>query len=136
MLITVIVGAVLGVLTFVTARFWLSLIVGSDATAIEFGIIRMSCTTLFYVFAGVNGVFANAILAHGYSLASAINSVFSIFVFRVIWMQVLYPHNKTFFFVMLCFVVSWAVRMMVNIVLYGTVSHKYFKKAKLPPCEE
>lgn len=136
MLITVIVGAVLGVLTFVTARFWLSLIVGSNATAIEFGIIRMSCTTLFYVLAGVNGVFANAILAHGYSLASAINSVFSIFVFRVIWMQVLYPHNKTFFFVMLCFVVSWAVRMMVNIVLYGTVSHKYFKKAKLPPCEE
>ncbi|MBP3375570.1 MAG: MATE family efflux transporter [Clostridia bacterium] len=135
MMITAFLGVILGVATFVTARFWLGLIVGSDAAAIEYGIIRMSCTTLFYVFAGVNGVFASAILAHGYSLASAINSVFSIFVFRVIWMQVIYPHYETFFFVMLCFVVSWAVRMWVNIVLYGTISHKYSKKAKLPSCE-
>ncbi len=136
MLITVIVGVVFGVLTFITGRFWLSLIVGNNAEAIDFGIIRMSCTTLFYVFAGINGVYANAILAHGYSVASAINSVFSIFVFRVIWMQVLYPHYKTFFFVMACFVVSWVVRMMVNIVLYGSIWHNYRKKMSLPSCEE
>lgn len=136
MLITVIVGIVFGVLTFLTAKFWLSLIVGSDAQAIEFGIIRMSCTTLFYVFAGVNGVFASAILAHGYPIASAINSVFSVFVFRVIWMQVIYPHFKTFLFIMACFVVSWIVRMLVNVVLYSSIWHGYRKKMSLPPCEE
>lgn len=128
MLITVVFGITLGVLTYISGRFWLSLIVGSDAEAIEFGLIRMSCTTLFYVFAGINGVFASAILAHGYSAASAINSVFSIFVFRVIWMQVLYPHFQTFFFVMACFAVSWVVRMMVNIVMYSVISRKFVKK--------
>ena len=135
MLITVIAGTVVGVFTFLTGQFWLSLIVESNAEAIKYGLIRMSCTTLFYVVAGVNGVFASGILAHGYSLASAINSVFSIFVFRVIWMQILYPYNKTFFFVMACFVVSWAFRMLVNFVIYGTIWHKYKKKTALLPRE-
>lgn len=129
--ITAITGSVVGAFTFLTGRFWLSLIVGANAEAIKFGLIRMSCTTLFYVIAGINGVFASAILAHGYSVASAINSVFSIFVFRVIWMQLLYPYNKTFFFVMACFVVSWAVRMLVNLVLYGTIWGRYKKKTAL-----
>jgi Na+-driven multidrug efflux pump len=96
----------------------------------------MSCTTLFYFVGAINGVFANAILAHGFSVASAINSVFSVFVFRIIWMQVLYPHFETFWFVVVCFVVSWALRMLVNIVLYGVIAHNYRRKMSLPPCEE
>ena len=113
--------------------FWLSLIVGSDTTAIGHGLIRMSCTTLFYFIAAINGVYASAILAHGYSAASAINSIFSVFVFRIIWMQVLYPHFQTFLFVMACFVVSWGIRMLVNIVLYGSIWHRYRKKTALLP---
>ena len=136
MLLAVVIGGGVGVLTYLTGQFWLSLIVGADAAAIKFGLVRMSCTTLFYVIAGINGVFANAILAHGFSVASAINSIFSVFVFRVIWMQVLYPHNETFLFVMACFVVSWIIRMAVNIVIYGSIWHSYKKKMSLPPCEE
>ena len=136
MLLTIVVGGGVGVLTYLTGRFWLSLILGADAAAIEFGLVRMSCTTLFYVIAAINGIFASAILAHGFSVVSAINSIFSVFVFRVIWMQVLYPHNETFLFVMACFVVSWTVRMFINFALYGTIWHNYQKKMELPPCEE
>ena len=131
MIMTTAVAVVVGVGTYLTGRFWLSLIVGSDAEAIEFGLVRMSCTTLFYFVAAINGVFASAILAHGFSVASAINSVFSVFVFRIIWMQVLYPHNKTFLFVMACFVVSWGVRMLANFVIYGSIWHGYKKKTDL-----
>ena len=136
MLLTLTVGGGVGVLTYLTGKFWLSLVVGADAATIEFGLVRMSCTTLFYFIAGINGVFASAILAHGFSAVSAINSVFTVFVFRVIWMQVLYPHFETFLFVMACFVVSWAIRMMANAVIYGTIWHSYRKKMSLPPCEE
>ena len=136
MLFTSVIGGGVGAFTYLTGEFWLSLIVGADAEAISFGLVRMSCTTLFYFIAGINGVFASAILAHGFSVASAINSVFSVFVFRMIWMQVLYPHNETFWFVVVCFVVSWALRMMVNIILYGSLWRGYRKKMSLPPCEE
>ena len=136
MLLSAGIAIIVGVLTFITGEFWLSLIVGSDTAAIEFGLIRMSCTTLFYFIGAINGVFANAILAHGFSVASAINSVFSVFVFRIIWMQVLYPHFETFWFVVVCFVVSWVLRMLVNIVLYGVIAHNYRRKMSLPPCEE
>ena len=136
MLLTTIAGGGVGALTYLTGKFWLSLIVGADVAAIEFGLVRMSCTTLFYFVAAINGVFASAILAHGFSIASAINSVFSVFVFRMIWMQVLYPHFETFWFVVVCFVVSWVLRMLVNIVLYGVIAHNYRRKMSLPPCEE
>ena len=136
MILTIAVSAIVGAGTYLTGRFWLSLIVGSDTTAIGHGLIRMSCTTLFYFIAAINGVYASAILAHGYSAASAINSIFSVFVFRMIWMQVLYPHFQTFLFVMACFVVSWALRMLINVVLYGSIWHGYRKKMALPPCEE
>ena len=136
MLLTIVIGGGVGVLTYLTGRFWLSLIVGADAAAIEFGLIRMSCTTLFYVIAAINGIFASAILAHGFSAVSAINSVFSVFVFRVIWMQALYPHFKTFLLVMACFVVSWTVRMLVNVVVYGVIWRGYRKKMEFTPCGE
>ena len=131
MLFTAVIGGGVGVLTYLSGEFWLTLIVGADVEAISFGLVRMSCTTLFYIIAGINGIFASAILAHGFSVASAINSIFSVFVFRIIWMQVLYPNNKTFLFVMACFVVSWGVRLLVNIVLYGAIWRGYKKKTAL-----
>jgi Na+-driven multidrug efflux pump len=136
MLFAVVIGGGIGVFTYLTGRFWLSLIVGADAAAIEYGLTRMFCTTLFHVVAAINGVFASAILAHGFSVASAINSIFSVFVFRVVWMQTVYPKSETFWSIVVCFIVSWALRMMVNIVLYGFIWRGYRKKMSLPPCEE
>ena len=136
MLVAVVIGGGIGVFTYLTGRFWLSLIVGADAAAIEYGLTRMFCTTLFHVVAAINGVFASAILAHGFSVASAINSIFSVFVFRVVWMQTVYPKSETFWSIVVCFIVSWALRMMVNIVLYGFIWRGYRKKMSLPPCEE
>ena len=136
MLLAVVIGGGVGVATYLTGRFWLSLMVGADVAAIEFGLVRMFYTTFFYFVVAINGIFASAILAHGYSMASAINSIFSVFVFRFIWMQALYPYCQTFAFVMACFVVSWTITMLINIVMYCTIWHKYRKKMALPPCEE
>ena len=93
----------------------------------------MSCTTLFYIVNCVNTVYANALQAHGYSTFSAVNSIFCVFIFRIIWMQGLYPQcaglptYERFFMVTLCFIVSWALRMIVNIIAFGIVRVKYNK---------
>ena len=136
MLFAIVIGGGIGAMTYFTGQFWLSLIVGRDTVAIEYGLVRMSCTTLFHIISAINGVFASAILAHGFSIASSINAIFSVFVFRVIWMQTIYPQNETFQSIVVCFVVSWLLRMIVNIVLYGAIWRGYRKKMSLPTCEE
>ena len=132
MLITVILGGAVGVITFFTGNFWLGLIVGFDNDiAITFGLVRMSCTTLFYFVACINNVFGSALQAYGYSSVSALNSIFSVFVFRIIWMQGIYPQcsewatYERFFMVVVCFLVSWIIRMIVNVIAFAFVSAKY-----------
>ncbi len=132
MLISMLFGGLVGVATFFTGEFWLGLIVGFDnEIAITFGLVRMSCTTLFYFVACINNVFGSALQAYGYSGVSAINSIFSVFVFRIIWMQGIYPlcadmpTYERFFVVVLCFLVSWVIRMLVNIVAFAIVRLKY-----------
>ena len=65
------------------------------------------------------------------SSVSAINSVFCVFVFRIIWMQLFYPScadlptYQRFFMVTFCFLVSWTLRLLVNFVAFGIVRSKY-----------
>lgn len=132
MLITTVFGGLVGVITFFTGRFWLGTVVGYDNNeAITFGLVRMSCTTLFYFVACINNVFGSSLQAYGYSAVSAVNSIFSVFVFRIIWMQGIYPlcadmsTYERFFMVTFCFLVSWIIRMLVNIVAFTIVSAKY-----------
>lgn len=129
---SVLIGGTIGVLTFFTGKLWLGLIVGQgNSIAIKFGMVRMSCTTLFYIVNCVNAVYANALQAHGYSSFSAINSIFCVFIFRIIWMQGLYPlcsempTYERFFVVTVCFIVSWVLRMIVNLIAFGVVRLKY-----------
>ena len=128
------IGGVIGSLAFFTGRFWLGLIVGADNTeAITFGLVRMSCTSLFYFVACINNVYGSALQAHGYSTFSAINSIFSVFIFRIIWMQGIYPFYadhptyERFFIVVFCFLVSWLIRMCINIVAFAIIRARYNK---------
>ena len=132
MVLSTVFGGLVGVITFFTGRFWAGLIVGYDnEIAITFALVRMSCTTLFYFVACINNVFGSALQAYGYSTVSAINSIFTVFVFRIIWMQGIYPlcadmpTYERFFMVTVCFLVSWVIRMVVNIVAFAIVSAKY-----------
>ena len=132
MLITFLFGGTVGAVTFFTGRFWLGLIVGFDnEIAITFGLVRMSCTSLFYFIACINNIYGSALQAYGYSSVSAINSIFSVFIFRIIWMQGFYPlcadwpTYQRFFVVTICFTVSWLIRLLVNVVVFSIVRSKY-----------
>ncbi len=132
MALTSILGIAVGVITFFTGRFWLGTIVGYDnEIAITFGLVRMSCTTLFYFVACINNIYGSALQAYGYSTISAVNSIFSIFIFRIIWMQGIYPFcadmptYERFFMVVVCFLVSWCIRLCVNIVAFAAIRSKF-----------
>ena len=121
---------VMGVFMFSTGRFWLGLILSDDPSAIDFGMVRMFFVTLFVCVSGSNSVIGHALQAFGYSTFSALNSMISIFGFRMIWMNVIYPQYQTFECLMACFLVSWCFMLLCNITVF-TFVYKRYKKGRL-----
>jgi len=121
---------VMGVFMFSTGRFWLGLILSDDPSAIDFGMVRMFFVTLFVCVSGSNSVLGHALQAFGYSTFSALNSMISVFGFRMIWMFFVYPHNQTFICLMACFLVSWCFMLLCNVVVFTFVYTRY-KRGKL-----
>lgn len=108
----------------------LSLFVGGGE-AVRYGQIRMLYIILPYAIACLNGVLASAIQAFGFSIFSTVNSILSVFVFRMIWMKWVYPIYPSFHVLMQCFLVSWTLTALVNLMFFFYVYYKKFKANKL-----
>ena len=108
----------------------LSLFVDTEA-AVRYGQTRMLYIVIPYVIAAFNGLLGNAIQAFGYSIFSTLNSIFSVFVFRMIWMRNIYPLCPTFHVLMQCFLVSWMITAVLNTVFFFYLYYGKFKKNKI-----
>ena len=108
----------------------LSLFVDTES-AVRFGQIRMLYVLVPYVIAAINGLIGNAIQAFGYSIFCTLNSIFSVFVFRMIWMRYVYPHCPTYHVLMQCFLVSWIITGVLNMIFFFYLYYGKFKKNKI-----
>jgi putative MATE family efflux protein len=124
------VAIVMGVGTTLFSAPLLSLFVDS-ADAVHYGQIRMLYILLPYAIAALNGILSNTIQAFGYSIFSTLNSILSVFVFRMIWMQNVYPLYPTFHVLMQCFLVSWMLIALVNLIFFFVLYYGRFKKNKI-----
>jgi len=123
-------GLILGTGTFLTGRFWLSLILPGDSMGVEYGLIRMFFIVLFYPVANVNGVLAAAIQTHGYAVYTSLASIICVIVFRMIWMFAVYPSFETFPMLMVCFTISWSLLMFSYIFGYFKFVHRNMGTAR------
>jgi Na+-driven multidrug efflux pump len=124
------IAAFIGIFVMTFSRAFLSLFVDSDE-AIAYGQIRMLYIILPYVVAALNTILSNSIQAFGYSIFSTVNSIFCVFVFRMIWMRYVYPLMPTFHVLMQCFLVSWLLIAVVNLVFFFYLYYKKFKAGKI-----
>ena len=108
----------------------LSLFVDTEA-AVRYGQTRMLYIVIPYVIAAFNGLLGNTIQAFGYSIFCTLNSIFSVFVFRMIWMRNIYPLCPTFHVLMQCFLVSWMITAVLNTVFFFYLYYGKFKKNKI-----
>lgn len=108
----------------------LSLFVKSK-NAIEYGRIRTFYTTIPFAIVSLNTILSNSIQAFGYSIFSTVNSIFSVFVFRMIWMNYVYPLYPSFHTLMQCFLVSWMLVAVGNLLFFFYLYFFKFKKNKL-----
>lgn len=124
------IAIVIGVLTTAFSSPLLSLFVDSE-DAVRYGQIRMLYIILPYAIASLNNLLSNVIQAFGYSIFCTINSIFSVFVFRMIWMNNIYPLCPTFHVLMQCFLVSWTLIAVLNLVFFFSLYYGRFKKNKI-----
>lgn len=113
---TVAVGMGLAAFVYLTKRFWLSLFLPSDPEAVEFAIIRMTFVLLFYWIACANNALSASIQVYGYAIYTSFVSIACVCVFRMIWMWFIYPRFSTFEMLMACFLVSWGLLLVFNII--------------------
>lgn len=121
------IGTLLGVGVYCSGNFLCSLFLPDDPRAIEFAMIRMLYISLFHVVSAMNGVLGSAIQSYGYSIYSALSSIFTVFVFRIIWMSFIYPHFQNFHMLMACFLISWCLNLICNIFGYFYLRKKFYK---------
>jgi putative MATE family efflux protein len=119
----------LGVIVFLTGKFWVGLIVGFDeAETIKYGIIRLAYTCLPVILHATCSPIGAGLEAFGHASLRSISDLFFGLIFRVVWMQLIYPRYQTFDMVMLCFPASWILWMIYFTVCFAIIYTRYIKK--------
>lgn len=121
------VGGVLGLGLFLCGHWILSLYLPGDESAIAYGYVRMHYVLAFYFIAGVRVVLDSVLQAFGHSLLGAINAIVTVFLFRIFWMEVIYPQYMTIDNLYLCYTVSWILGVAVAIVSTAIVFGRYMR---------
>lgn len=123
-----ITGAI-GVIVYFTGKFWLGLIVGWEETdAIQYGMIRLAYTCLPVVIHGVCSPVGSALEAFGYASVRSFSDLLFGLIFRVFWMEFLYPMHPSFEMVMACFLVAWLLWMIYFAAFFTVIFTRYIKK--------
>lgn len=106
----------------------------SGAQAIALGVVRMKYISRFYVVAAAYSILVSAMQAFGYSFVPMINSILTVCVFRIFWLQIVYPRldavNHVIDNVYLCYPISWILTLIAHSVMFAIVYTRY-KKGKL-----
>ena len=126
---SILISGSLGVILYLTGNVWLRMILGaSSADAIAYGMKRLFFVTFFTAISAINSVLSHAFQAFGYPLFTSVSNVTFTLVFRIIWMQLIYPQNPTFNMIMSCFTVSWTLNMIFYAVVFTFIFRRYIKK--------
>ena len=134
LVMNLVVSLVLGYTALALGRPLLRIFVPNDALAVAIGRVRLfSLLTIFFVMA-IDSTISSCIRAFGNTLLPMLNSVVTVVLFRTIWMNFIYPYMtfvgdpvKDIFNVYECYIISWIMSLIVQIILFLAVYNRYVK---------
>ena len=134
LVINVVASLILGYGALLFARPLLGIFVPNDALAVEIGRVRLACLLSIYFIMAIDNTLSSCIRAFGNTLLPMLNSVVTVVLFRTIWMNFIYPYMtfvgdpvKDIFNVYECYIISWVMSLVVQIVLFFAVYRRYVK---------
>ena len=137
LIMNVIVSLVLGYTALAFGRPLLRIFVPNDTLAVDIGRVRLLCLLSIYFIMAIDNTLSSSVRAFGNTLLPMLNSVVTVIIFRTIWMNFIYP-NMTFvgdpvkdiFNVYECYIISWIMSLLVQIVIFFAVYDRYVKRKK------
>ena len=127
-------GLVLGFGSYYLRSELLKLYLPDGGAAISYGASRMAYVARFTFISASLNVFSSALQAFGYSFLPMINSIMTVFVFRMVWVSFIYPPldaiNHTINNVYLCYTFSWLLSLIAHGSVLLFVAIRYLKTGK------
>jgi Na+-driven multidrug efflux pump len=111
----------------------LKIFLGTDAVAIEFAMTRITILNAFTLFLICNSIMSPAIQAFGYPIFGTVNAVTWVLGFRIFWMACVYPTYTSYSSLIVCFVTSWVLTFITNLIILSIIYHRYKRKVLKQP---
>lgn len=118
-------------IVLITGKFLLS-IFNNDSEVIEIGYTRLVIIFIAYIFSMLYEVMSGYLRGFGFSLVPAILTTVGVCVLRIIWINTVFPANRTFVTIMTAYPVSLAttaVLIFIALIIYRP-SKRFANKGK------
>lgn len=118
-------------IVLITGKFLLS-IFNNDPEVIEIGYTRLVIIFIAYIFSMLYEVMSGYLRGFGFSLVPAILTTVGVCVLRIIWINTVFPANRTFVTIMIAYPVSLsttAVLIFIALIIYRP-SKRFANKGK------
>ena len=116
------------VFIYITRDFWLGFIITDDAMAYEYAYMRMQCVLLIYAVSAISNCCSHAIQSFGYPFYGTVASLVSVFGFRMIWLNFVYPYfAPSFFHLVICFTISWGINLLFQTAGFAFYYSRFLK---------
>lgn len=132
LLMTSVVGIVVGVVMTFFARPLVSIYVTDSPAAVEWGVIRMFYICLPFFVGGIMDIATGVLRGMGMSIFPMFASIFGICVFRVVWIFTVFqlPQYHTPQSLWISYLISWALTFIVEYVMLQILLAKRIKLQK------
>lgn len=118
LIMTIIVGFVIGWTGFLLRRPIISLFVPEAAEAIEFGASRCSIVSTTSFIYALLSIMNAALRAYGSSTVPAIISIIGLCGFRFVWVKTFFPAHPTMFGIYVSYPAAWILCIIVTALLF------------------
>ena len=129
MILSVSVSLIMGILVYVFGPELLH-IYTSEEDVIQCGMEILTYTTLTYFFCGLMDLFPGALRGMGHSTVPMILSIVGTVGLRIVWIFLLFPHNRSLDFLFISYPASWILTFIMQIICFYFVRKKVHRELK------
>ncbi|MBQ7343611.1 MAG: hypothetical protein IJW53_02465 [Clostridia bacterium] len=128
------IALILGLGALALGRPLLRIFLPNDALAVEIGMVRLACLLSLYSIMALDSTLSHSVRAFGSTLFPMLNAVFTVILFRTIWMNFIYPYMtfvgdpvKDIFNVYECYMISWTLSFVVQVAIFAVFYKRYIR---------
>ncbi len=131
-ILNILLGLILGVGVYSLGRPLLTAYLHGNSDAVKYGLLRMQYIVLPYAICAFKAIFASTLHAFNYVFLTTANFIFSTLIFRIFWMNVVYPKFGTMDNIYLCYLVSWFIELAISVIIFIFAYKKKMNKKNFP----